>query len=321
MSYLVLVQYIEEEKVNFSLCCKFHEEKIPFKIYTLKNIQSLSISDAREKIYKVVLHNISSLQQAFDYCYKNDILGFRIASDIIPHHTNLLDLGILKKEDIDFFAEKLRGLDTKNLILSMHPGQFVNMGSPKIEVVENSVKEIREHLFIANSLKFGDINFHLGGTYENKELTMERFVDNMNKYFSETELKKMTLENDEFNYSIEDVVKVCKILRIPAVFDIHHQRVYNNKFNLGHEKLEEQFLLSRETWDRIAWQRIHISSPKNGFENIKDSRAHADYINLSDIPEFLLGYSDVLVDVEAKYKELAVIKLKNEINNIKAPKI
>lgn len=301
--------------MNFSLCCKFHQEKISFKIYTLKNIQSLSVEDAREKIYKVILHNISSLQQSFDYCYKNYIKGFRIASDIIPHHTNLLNLGILNINDIKFFQEKLSNLNTKGIILSMHPGQFVNMGSPKIEVVENSVKEIREHLFIANSLKFGDINFHLGGTYENKELTMDRFIDNMKNYFSENELSKMTLENDEFNYSIEDVVKVCSTLKIPAVFDIHHQRVYNNKFNLNHEKLNASFLLARETWRGRDWQRIHISSPKNGYENIKESRAHADYINFYDLPDFLFGYSDILVDVEAKHKEIAVLKLKDEVNN------
>lgn len=50
----------------------------------------------------------------------------------------------------------------------MHPGQFVNMGSPNPEVIKSSVRELKEHLFIANSIGFGDINFHLGGTYGDK---------------------------------------------------------------------------------------------------------------------------------------------------------
>lgn len=301
--------------MDLSLCCKFHTEKIPFKVYTLTNIKTLSREKAREKIYEVVLNNIKSLQLSFDFCHKSGIRGFRIASDIIPHHTNLLDLDIITREDLDFFREKLQKLDSKNLILSMHPGQFVNMGSPTEDVIVSSVKEIKEHFFIANALGFGDINFHLGGTYGDKNSAMDRFIKNMNRYFTKEELQKITLENDEFNYSIEEVVSVCKILGISAVFDIHHQRVYNNKFGLTHDKLEEQFLHARETWTGKKWQRLHISSPKHGFENIKDSRAHADYIDINHLPKFLWNYNDLIIDVEAKNKELAVIKLMNEISS------
>ena len=48
--------------MEFSLCCKFHKEKIAYKIYTLTNIKTLSKEKAREKIYSVVLNNIDSLQ-------------------------------------------------------------------------------------------------------------------------------------------------------------------------------------------------------------------------------------------------------------------
>lgn len=301
--------------MELSLCCKFHEEKISFRIYTLKNIKSLPVTEARNKILDVVYHNIDSLSKSFDYCRLNGIKGFRIASDIIPHHTNLLSLDLLNQSDLDNFRKKLEKINTKGLILSMHPGQFVNMGSPTEEVVLNSIKELKEHIFIAKSLGFYDINFHLGGTYGNKSLAIDNFIQNMKKYFSKEELNFFTLENDEFNYSIEDVVKVCKELNIPAVFDIHHQRVYNNKFNLN-ENFENQFLEARKTWENKNYQRIHISSPKNGFENIKDSRAHADYIDINHLPKFLWSYNDLLIDVEAKHKELAVLKLYKEIQEV-----
>lgn len=123
------------------------------------------------------------------------------------------------------------------------------------------------------------------------------------------------MENDEFNYSINEVVEVCNELFIPAVFDIHHQRVYNNKFGLSHDTLESQFLLSRDTWKNRKWQRLHISSPKNGFENIKDSRAHADYIDVQHLPQFLFKYDNLIIDVEAKAKEVAVLKLYEDIKS------
>ncbi len=301
--------------MEFSLCCKFHKEKIAYKIYTLTNIKTLSKEKAREKIYSVVLNNIDSLQLSFDYCKNNGIKGFRLASDIIPHHTNLLDLGFLEKTDLDFFREKLQNLNPYDLILSMHPGQFVNMGSPNPEVIKSSVRELKEHLFIANSIGFGDINFHLGGTYGDKIAAMKNFITNMRLEFTPEELSKFTLENDEFNYSINEVVEVCHELSIPAVFDIHHQRVYNNKFGLSHDTLEEEFLLARETWKGRKWQRLHISSPKNGFENIKDSRAHADFIDVQHLPKFLFSYDNLIIDVEAKAKEVAVLRLYEEIKN------
>lgn len=301
--------------MEFSLCCKFHKEKIAYKIYTLTNIKSLSKEKAREKIYDVVLNNINSLQLSFDYCKNMGIKGFRLASDIIPHHSNLLDLGILEKNDLDFFREQLKKLNPYDLILSMHPGQFVNMGSPNAEVIKSSVRELREHLFVADSIGFGDINFHLGGTYGDKVTAMRNFINNMKTEFTNDELKKFTLENDEFNYSINEVVEVCNELFIPAVFDIHHQRVYNNKFGLSHDTLESQFLLSRDTWKNRKWQRLHISSPKNGFENIKDSRAHADYIDVQHLPQFLFKYDNLIIDVEAKAKEMAVLKLYEDIKS------
>ena len=110
-----------------------------------------------------------------------------------------------------------------------------------------------------------------------------------------------TLENDEFNYSINEVVEVCHELSIPAVFDIHHQRVYNNKFGLSHDTLEEEFLLARETWKGRKWQRLHISSPKNGFENIKDSRAHSDFIDVQHLPKFLFSYDNLIKYLFERY--------------------
>jgi len=54
-----------------------------------------------------------------------------------------------------------------------------------------------------------------------------------------------------------------------------------------------------------------ISSPLNGWEK-GNCRNHHDYINPSDFPEYWLNL-DITVEVEAKAKELAVLKLKREI--------
>lgn len=133
--------------------------------------------------------------------------------------------------------------------------------------------------------------------------------------FTLEELSKFTLENDEFNYSINEVVEVCHELSIPAVFDIHHQRVYNNKFGLSHDTLEEEFLLARETWKGRKWQRLHISSPKNGLRTLKTLELMLILLMSNIYQNSFFSYDNLIIDVEAKAKEVAVLRLYEEIKN------
>ena len=48
-------------------------------------------------------------------------------------------------------------IDSKKILLSFHPGQFVNMGSPDLNVIKKSVDEIRYHLDLADSLNVNEI--------------------------------------------------------------------------------------------------------------------------------------------------------------------
>jgi UV DNA damage endonuclease len=65
-----------------------------------------------------------------------------------------------------------------------------------------------------------------------------------------------------------------------------------------------------KTWNREPL--FHISSPLQPLEN-GNQRNHHDYINLKEFPVFWLKL-DITVEVEAKAKELAVLKLMREID-------
>lgn len=66
-----------------------------------------------------------------------------------------------------------------------------------------------------------------------------------------------------------------------------------------------------KSWGKArAW--MHLSSPIKGWKE-KDVRAHADFINPRDVPTEWMEL-DVTVDVEAKAKELAVLKLTKWVN-------
>jgi UV DNA damage endonuclease len=64
------------------------------------------------------------------------------------------------------------------------------------------------------------------------------------------------------------------------------------------------------TWDREPL--FYISSPLNSWQD-GNQRNHHDFIDPEDLPEFWLK-QDVTVEVEAKAKELAVLKLIREVN-------
>jgi UV DNA damage endonuclease len=92
---------------------------------------------------------------------------------------------------------------------------------------------------------------------------------------------------------------------VPLVYDVHHHRC--NPDGLSEE---EATLEATRTWgDREPW--VHLSSPKAGWSG-GDPRPHADYIDPSDLPACWVGRS-MTIDVEAKAKELAVLRLQKHI--------
>ena len=64
------------------------------------------------------------------------------------------------------------------------------------------------------------------------------------------------------------------------------------------------------TWNREPM--FHISSPLEGWDGLKPERHH-DFINLKDFPVFWHDL-DQTVEVEAKAKEVAVLKLKKQLS-------
>lgn len=286
--------------MEYGLCCLFRDEDIKFKTFTLK---SFSV----EKAHKVYEHNIFQLQKAFDYCKANDIKSYRISSDILPKFGKLFRDGTV---EIEPYLERLKRLESYDLVLSLHPDQFVNLASLNPEVVLNSVEIVKDHLMLSKYLNISDINIHIGGRYGDREATKKRFIENVKRYFSEDEIKMITVENDELNYSIDDVLEVCNSLRIRATYDIHHERC----FQLGKEIDEESnFLKARETWRDWSYQRVHLSSPRDGYSTPSKSRPHHDFIDKNDFPKWLKKYENLHIDIEAKAKEVAIQRLKRDL--------
>jgi UV DNA damage endonuclease len=94
------------------------------------------------------------------------------------------------------------------------------------------------------------------------------------------------------------------------VYDVHHHRC-NGDGNSEEETTESAIA----TWPREPL--FHLSSPIDGWHG-SARRRHRDFIDVYDFPRCWLDL-DLTVEVEAKAKELAVLKLKNQLQKLRGP--
>src|SRR5690606_18777657 len=158
-------------------------------------------------------------------------------------------------------------------------------------------------------------NIHIGGAYGDKEHALKRFHQNLETLPKEIK-KKMTLENDDKTYQVEETLKTCEKEKIPMVLDYHHHMA-----NPTEDELFSYLPRIFNTWEDSANKpKVHISSPKS--ENAY--RSHADLVSLDFILPFLKMAKELNQDfdvmIEAKQKNLAMLRLIEELASIRGVK-
>jgi len=293
--------------MRLGLCCLFREEPVRFRTNTARALSPLARPRQLEKLSRICRANAENLLLALETVRRLGIGAFRITSPLLPRFTHPeagYQLEDLPEHDdiVRLLGRAKRYAKRSDIRLSFHPDQFVVLSSPHPEVVENSLRELEYQGMLASLLGADTINIHGGGVYHSREEALKRFA----AAFRRLSLKvrnRLTVENDDKSYTVHDLLPLCEELGIPFVYDVHHHRC-----NPDGLSVEEATALAAETWEksgREPW--FHISSPKNGWAG-GDPRPHADYIDPADVPSCWTGL-DVTVDVEAKAKELAVLRL------------
>ncbi len=295
--------------IRLGLCCVFKEEPIKFRITTARELKKFSRAEQIAKLSELCRHNAETLLNALKYCSDNGIGDFRIGSDIIPLRThpevgyNLDDL--LKYDALSSLFSECRSFAKENNIrTTLHPDQFILLSSPHHNVTENSITELIHQAEIAELTNADVINIHAGGTYGDKKEAIKRLKSEINS-LPDSVRSRLTLENDDRQYSPADLLPICEEMKIPLVYDVHHHRCHTD--NLSVEQATE---LALKTWNREPL--FHLSSPKEGWES-KNPRLHHDYIDVHDFPECWTEL-DITIEIEAKAKELAIKKLKDELD-------
>ncbi|MDW8096047.1 MAG: UV DNA damage repair endonuclease UvsE [Aquificaceae bacterium] len=226
---------------------------------------------------------------------------FRLGSDFIPFASH----PDFKKEWLKPLEERLyefsKLLKLYPIRITMHPGQFVVLSSPKKEVVESALRELEYHFWVFDRLgvgKEGNVVVHVGGVYEDKKESLKRFKSVLKAYPWLTE--RLVVENDERHYTVEDLL--LAELPIPVVYDHYHHSLNPSPFK------PEELLLRWD--DRVP--EFHLSSKPEGKHRFGE---HGKWVKLEDFLNFLdiFGGNRIDLILEAKAKEKAVERLMQEV--------
>ena len=184
-----------------------------------------------------------------------------------------------------------------------HPDQFVVLNSPRPEVVEASIRELEYQCEVAEWVGADVVNIHGGGAYGDKPKALGDFARNLSR-LSPRARRRLTVENDDKIFAPADLLPICRAEGLPLVYDVHHHRCHRDELSV-----EEATERAVATWDREPL--FHISSPLAGWRGPQPERHH-DFIDVNDFPDCWCDL-DLTVEVEAKAKEIAVLKLRQEL--------
>ena len=262
---------------------------------------------------ELALLNVKDLEKIVKWNVANDILFFRISSDIFSWASEYNIELLPHFEEISQILGRIGEYAKEHGVrLTAHPGPFNVLGSPNPTVVKNTIIDLENHgrvfdLLGLSKTPYNKINIHCNGTYGNKQETMERFCSNF-ELLSDSVKKRLTIENDDkaSMYSVKDLMFFYETIKTPIVFDYHH-----HQFCTGGLTEQEALELAISTWPDGITPIVHYSSSraKESGNPKEKPQAHADYI-LETINTY--GH-DLDIMLECKAKELALLEYKKSI--------
>jgi UV DNA damage endonuclease len=294
--------------IRWGLCCQFLDAPIKFRTATHRYVSTLTAAARRTYLADIARDNAQALLAAVRHCHSLGIGAFRINSQILPLGTHPVSGYTLDRIDRrggirEAFLQAgtlARELDVR---LSFHPDQFVVLNSEREPVVESSVRELEFQTTIAELVGADVLVLHGGGLAGGTEAALARLERGIER-LSPGARHRLALENDDRLFAPADLLPLCERLGVPFVYDVHHHRCKPDGLSVA-----DVTALAVATWGRRE-PHFHLSSPREGWGGA-DPRPHADYIDPADVPAAWFGLT-ITVDVEAKAKERAVVRVMEE---------
>ncbi len=275
--------------------------------------------------------SLGHLCEVVAYLRKHNIAMYRMGSDIAPYatHPDMPQFHTMVRDsarDLAAFGKIARDAGVR---LSFHPSQFIVLNSENEDLTRKSMWDLDSQAEMLDLMECGPearMVIHVGGAYGDRVSGCQRWCATW-KRLSEPVRRRLVLENDDIRYSAADVLGIYEQTGVPLIFDYQHFWCFNP------EKLEliptlERFL---KTWPTGVRPKIHFSCARTELRELKRRNrktkkietvlqppiwtGHADYNNPFETLTFLrsIAHLDTDIMLEAKAKDLALLRLRNDI--------
>lgn len=291
---------------RLGLCCLVvGTEKSNFRTLQL-NRTKLEVNKT-QKVFEVYQHNLTELCKVIDYLMRNDIRHYRISSNMFPlaDHPEFSELwnDFCSREHYWKYAkDKVKQYLANDGRLSTHPDQFCIISSENEDTNSKGIVNLEYHAKMFDMLEipqsyFCPINIHVsnGKIGDDAGVNTKRNLDKL----SDSVRSRLVFETEDKSYWTYQ--KLSKHFpNIPITLDYHH-RLINNEGEL--ESDAHDYCVN--TWNGIT-PLFHYSEGKDS----PLDRAHSDFVER--LPQCAVG---VDIEIEAKQKNLAILKLKHILKN------
>ena len=287
---------------ELGLVCITASKAVRYRTVTRKRLFQFDQLEQARMLRDLYADNLRRLEQAIEFCSANQIHLYRLSSALFPFADDVIGEKILEEieAEIGLVGDRASYL---NIRLVLHPDQFVVLSSDRPEVIENSIKILKTHARIMDFLRLPQSPWALMNIHGGKGDRAERLI-RVIQSLPDNVRSRLTLENDEYTYSSQDIFAVCQAAKVSMLFDAHHHVIHEHLDTYEDSSVAAMLEAARSTWATPEWQVVHIS---NGAEAFRDQR-HSDYITVMPSAYRYAPW----IEVEAKQKELAIKKLQGE---------
>ena len=280
--------------------CLSGDGQVAYRSITRARFLSLGPVKRVAALRAVYWDNIQRLHWALTYCHERHIRLYRVSAAIFPlaDYKTGQDLLESMKHLLGSIGRRARRLGVRVI---MHPDQFVvlNSETAKTRRVSKIIMEKYGLAFDLMGLPRSPealLNIHGGKAGRSDELVaaIETLPENVRS--------RITLENDEFSFGVDDILDVSRRTGVPTLFDCHHHVIKEGLDSYDHPSVLDATLAAAATWPDPALATYHVS---NGHEAFRD-RYHSVFID-----RMPAAFADVpWLEVEARGKEEAIFHLR-----------
>ena len=281
-------------------CCINLSLEERFRTITLAWANRNVKEDVLNKWNDIVKHNFSLLYTIISWNIENKVYLYRISSDLIPFadhddwgwmwndwRGNIENYGLLGP-----VREIIKRYISLGGRFTIHPGQFVSIGSAKETVRNNSIKNLEYHGQLLDLMGLPQdyscpINIHVSNGTKDCNVTAN-YIKNSIQLLSNSVMSRLVFENEQ--HGCWHPTNLCKLFpEVPITFDYHHFRLNDGGIDVG-----EAVRITSDSWPN----NDPVQHYSEGRDN-PDDPAHSDYIRI--LPD-----SQYDIEVEAKGKDLAI---------------